>query len=94
MDKLNSNWKPSDRQKDAVVSDSSIRPNMEKSDIDFYGGHVVAESIVPEYVNLVAAAPDLYNALIDILPHAEVIINKNHPALRNAYEALAKATKK
>jgi hypothetical protein len=50
-----------------VVSDT---PNRHTQDdhVDYYGGHLVAESIPKqEYVSLISAAPDLYEALWAIL---------------------------
>jgi hypothetical protein len=42
---------------------------------------------------LIAAAPDLLQALMDILPHAENIINSKHAHYIAAIAAIDKATK-
>jgi hypothetical protein len=95
VNKVNFSWRASEKCKDAVLSNQSMPGRtMDPMDSNHYGGELVAESILPDLVPFVAAAPDLFNALIDILPHAEIIINQNHPALRNAYAALNKAINK
>lgn len=50
-----------------VVSDAP-NPHGDNGGTEYYGGYLVAESIPKqEYVNLIAAAPDLKQALYDIL---------------------------
>ena len=44
-----------------------------------------------ENAALIAAAPDLLKALVDILPHALIIINENHLHHKNAFAAIKKA---
>ena len=47
----------------AVVSDTPNRHGNDEN-VDYYGGHLIAESIPKqEYVNLIAAAPHLLGAL-------------------------------
>jgi hypothetical protein len=41
---------------------------------------------------LIAAAPELLEVLVEILPFAEEIINSNHPTWKKAKSAIAKAT--
>ena len=57
-------WRPG-KQPDTVVSDwPGNSPT--KDDIsfhDFYGGYLVAESIAPENVPVIAAAPEMYELL-------------------------------
>lgn len=38
--------------------------------VDYYGGNLIAESIAPENVQLIAAAPELLEALRGLLPDA------------------------
>ena len=50
-----------------VVSDTP-NPHGDNGGAEYYGGYLVAESIPKqEYLNLIAAAPDLKQALYDIL---------------------------
>jgi len=50
-----------------VISDAPNRHSVGDDHVDYYGGHLVAESIPKqEYVNLIALAPDLYNKLEEI----------------------------
>lgn len=47
----------------SVVADSPV-PQISGSDaVEYYGGHLIAESITPSNAALVAAAPDFYGAL-------------------------------
>lgn len=48
-----------------VVSDQPV-PEVRGSDLDldYYGGHLIAESIAPKNAPLISAAPDLYEALV------------------------------
>ena len=46
----------------AVVADSSTRPGSDE-DVQHYGGHMVCESVSPVNARLIAAAPDLLEAL-------------------------------
>jgi hypothetical protein len=41
--------------------------------------------------NIIEAAPDMFEALIEILPYAEEFINSNHPSWKKAKAAIAKA---
>jgi hypothetical protein len=55
----------------AVVADVPI-PEMQGSDeVEYYGGHLVAESITPSNAQLIAAAPDLLQACRDTMDYWE-----------------------
>lgn len=53
-----------------VISDSPTGHD-NPSDIAYYGGHLVAESVPEHLVNLIAAAPDLLVAAHDVLAWAD-----------------------
>jgi hypothetical protein len=66
MARFNEKWTPG---KDAgcVVSDTPNSHSRRDDHVDYYGGHLVAESIPKqEYVNLIALAPEMYNKLEEI----------------------------
>lgn len=48
-----------------VVADHPV-PEMRGSDDPFYKGHLIAESVAPQNVGLIASAPELLEALIMI----------------------------
>lgn len=55
-------WRPG-KTGGCVVADHPV-PEIGGSDaVDYYGGHLIAESIAPQNVPLIAAAPDLLEAL-------------------------------
>lgn len=55
------------------------------------GGYLIAESIEDKNADLIASAPELLEALLLVLPHAEITINENHSAYKKAYAAIHKA---
>jgi hypothetical protein len=66
MSEINEKWSKG-KTGGCVVSDT---PNHHTRDdhVDYYGGHLIAESIPKqEYVNLISAAPDLLEALEGML---------------------------
>jgi hypothetical protein len=68
-------WKPGTIPQ-IVVSDepTSDNPNSGHNDVNYYGGYLVAESIPrKEYINLIAAAPELLEALKEILNEAIIL---------------------
>ena len=64
---------------------------MSKESLDFYGGYLIAESIgkVADQ-DLIIAAPEIYEALTELIPFAAEFINDNHPAMKKAKAALGK----
>ena len=48
-----------------VVTDNPVGP-LDTSSLLYYGGHVVCETITPSNARLVAAAPDMYDLLLDL----------------------------
>jgi len=73
------------------LPDNSQYDRNKITDMDYYGGYLIAESIEEDNAALIAAAPDLLQALIDIMPHATIIINENHLHYKNAISAITKA---
>lgn len=50
-----------------VVADHPV-PEMNGSDaVDYYGGHLIAESIAPQNIPPIAAAPELLTSLQDLI---------------------------
>ena len=79
----------------AVISDRSIEHGPNGCDcVDYYGGHLIAESIAPCNRNLIAAAPELLDALRVVVGQLEghELNNGDVSAINNAYAAIAKAT--
>ena len=62
-------WRPSDVHRFAVVSDRRVARSSAVNDPDYYGGHLVAEVSSSALVHLVAAAPDLAEALEKAAEH-------------------------
>jgi hypothetical protein len=86
------------KNSDSVISETgdAIHGREDKESRDYYGGHLIAESIEPRNRALIAAAPDQNEALIAFekwwrLPSAERTIEAIEPAMRLALSAIAKA---
>ena len=47
----------------AVVADHPVPEIGGSGDVEHYGGHLIAESVAPQNVPLIAAAPEMYQAL-------------------------------
>lgn len=85
-------WRFGNRSDD-VVADTNAGHSDDEGSLAFYGGHLVAESIAPRNRPLIAAAPELLEAL-------QAIFAAMHPdipgapgsALEKARAAIAKAT--
>ncbi len=83
----------------AVVSETPVTDGLDNDHVEVYGGHLVAESISPKNRSVIAAAPDLFDALVI----AEQALNKvrvncrntpwdeTGPAIITARAAIAKA---
>lgn len=74
----------------AVVTEGYTPANSER-EREYYGGNLVAESLTPENANLIAAAPDLYEALDAVLADLRAGGNGGYENLAYAYAALDKA---
>jgi hypothetical protein len=55
----------------AVVSDHPIGEIGGSDDVEYYGGHLVAETVAPRNLPVIAAAPDMLTALKDTLAYWE-----------------------
>lgn len=78
-----------------VISDqipSDYIPGSGHDATEHYGGFLIAESVHSRDVHLLAASKVLLEALLEVLPHAEVMINANHPSHKKAVAAIQKAT--
>ena len=59
-------WRPG-KNSDSVVADVPVEHGPGGSDaIEYYGGHLVAESVAPCNRPIIAAAPSMYDALHQI----------------------------
>lgn len=84
----------------SVVSDAPV-PEVHGSDaIEYYGGHVICETITPSNARLVAASPELLEALSGLLKLAEqrirgcgTLLIDEMAACDKAKDAIDKATK-
>lgn len=102
-------WRQSEMQPDAIVSDdrTTLPPGYKDPDdhLLYYGGYVVAESIAPQDRPLIAAAPDLLDALRGLLAivsdsdgvagyhrNGEVAAWDEFPEVAAALDAVFKAT--
>ena len=78
-----------------VVSDSdkniTIGGAIGKEAIDYFGGNLICESVMPSNAKLIAAAPELLEALQEIIPFNLEWINENHPTYKKAISAIKKA---
>ncbi len=83
------------RQSDAVVADTPAGHSEDAAHVAYYGGHLVAESILPNNRALIAAAPELLEAL-KALTHSLDADHFEHDDQRAAFKqaraAIAKAT--
>lgn len=99
-------WRASPRFKSAVVAAHPVPGMRGSDDVPGYGGHLVAESVAPQNVPLIAAAPDLAEALEPFASEANALLSlgltlndEDGPvtiivpsaALRRARAALSKA---
>lgn len=76
----------------SVVSDSPVEGMGGSDAIEYYGGHCVCESVVEPNAHLIAAAPDLYDALRSLLLSLNDVLSPDFSrALENSHAVLAKA---
>lgn len=77
-----------------VVCDKPV-PEIGGSDhVEYYGGHLIAESIAPQNAHLIAAAPDLLEACeaaYNFITNAETTQEQRQLVAGQLYNALAKA---
>lgn len=58
-----SSWRVSKSAPDAIVSDEPSGHDASEAALEYYGGHLVAESVAPQHRALIAAAPLLLEQL-------------------------------
>lgn len=84
-----------------VVSDAPIEGGVPgTADVDYYGGHLICETVTSANARLIAASPDLLQALeeakIGLLwyqeTYPEIVNGSDHEAMERINDALAKAT--
>lgn len=74
----------------AVVSDTAIEHGPGGCDcVEYYGGHLIGESIAKCNVALIAAAPELLHAAKHALESAESVIHEYLDGTRALKQALA-----
>jgi hypothetical protein len=66
----------------------SIRGSVGEDAIEYYGGNLICESVSKSNAKLIAAAPELLEALIEVVK----ISDRNHIAWDKAKSAIKKAT--
>jgi hypothetical protein len=59
-------WRPGILGGCVVANFPTSNPGSGHDAIDYYGGHLVAESIPPQNVNLISAAPEMFEALSNL----------------------------
>lgn len=68
-------WRISDKAPGTVVADAPV-PGVRGSDAtEYYGGHLIAESIAPQNLPLIAAARSMFAALQLIANGREVLLD-------------------
>jgi len=77
----------------SVVADSEIGTHSDQENREYYGGALVCESVRTEAnARLIAAAPELLEALRDMVDVMTGCADGETVALHNALSAIAKAT--
>jgi len=82
------------KNSDDVVADTPAGHSQEAEHVDYYGGHLVAESICSHNRPLIAAAPELLESLTNLVGLAKLgaaRLDKYHAALAHAGAVIAKA---
>ena len=75
----------------AIVSDEPCTDILGAENVEHYGGYLIAESIAPRNLSIIAAAPEIYAALKDLVYQVQ---GPDQPAwlcLKDARAAIAKA---
>lgn len=68
----------------AVISGSPVPEVRGSDEVDYYGGHLIAESVAAQNVMLIAAAPEMYDVCVQLVSARD---SCDPPELKNAYFA-------
>lgn len=82
-------WRPSPKNRPgvrygAVVADHPVPGVAGSEDTAFYGGHLIAESVAEQNVPIIAAAPELLDALGELIEHFDVLVDEEYPESQQA----------
>lgn len=86
-------WRPG-KIGGCVVADHPVPEIGGSDEVEHYGGHLIAESIAPQNVPLIAAAPELLEALetwLEAIPHDDLLSMEELGAVSKARVAVATA---
>ena len=81
----------------AIVSDEPCTDILGAENVEHYGGYLIAESIAPINLSIIAAAPEMYEAIAAIATAMNLgyipneILSEGSPILEGLRAAIAKA---
>ena len=81
----------------AIVSDEPCTDILGAENVEHYGGYLIAESIAPRNLSIIAAAPEMYEAIAAIATAMNLgyipneILSEGSPILEGLRAAIAKA---
>jgi len=81
----------------AIVSDEPCTDILGAENVEHYGGYLIAESIAPINLSIIAAAPEMYEAIAAIATAMNLgyipneILSEGSPILEELRAAIAKA---
>ena len=80
-----------------IVSDEPCTDVLGAENVEHYGGYLIAESIAPRNLSIIAAAPEMYEAIAAIATAMNLgyipneILSEGSPILEGLRAAIAKA---
>lgn len=76
-------WRPSASASDAVVCDESTREYYNDDAVEYYGGHLIAESIATDANReLIAAAPELLAEVVRLRKEVDQLLRQRAEVVR------------